>query len=218
MSDATNTQNTPATKQTSATEARLKLDGVSMLNFGPYSLSLVAGECVSLQGESGSGKTVLLRAIADLDRHEGVVYLDGQACNSVKAPRWRRQVALLPAESQWWLDDVGDHFEHRQCPYLEPLGFTPDTLDWPVSRLSSGQKQRLALARCLMNHPRVLLLDEPTSSLDYKTTQAVETMVEKYRRETDAAVLWVSHDAAQAKRVASRHFLLANGQLQEEQA
>ena len=77
---------------------------------GPYSLHIAAGECVALRGPSGSGKSLLLRAIADLDPHEGEVTLDGVACEMIPAPEWRRQVALLPVESQWWLDEVGEHF------------------------------------------------------------------------------------------------------------
>lgn len=77
-----------------------------------------------------------------------------------------------------------------------------------ISRLSSGEKQRLALARALMNQPRVLLLDEPTASLDPVATAAVEQLVADYRRDTNATVLWVSHDAQQAGRVGDRHLQL----------
>jgi ABC-type iron transport system FetAB ATPase subunit len=175
---------------------------------GPYALSLAAGECVTLRGASGSGKSLLLRAVADLDPHDGWATLDGIACTDMSAPLWRRLVALLPAESQWWADDVGAHFQLDDCPYWAPLGFTPDVRAWQVSRLSSGEKQRLALSRALMNQPRVLLLDEPTASLDPVNTQAVEKLVAEYRRETKAAVLWVSHDTAQAARVGVRHFRL----------
>lgn len=183
---------------------------------GPYALSLAAGECVTLRGASGSGKTLLLRAIADLDPHEGWATLDGVPCADMLAPVWRRQVALLPAESQWWADDVGTHFPLDDCPYWAPLGFTPEVRAWQVSRLSSGERQRLALARALMNRPRVLLLDEPTASLDPANTQAVETLVAEYRRESGATVLWVSHDAAQAARVGQRHFRLTGHGLEED--
>jgi len=204
----------PANEECASSAAGLTLKAVRTLQFGPYNLHIAPGECISLQGESGSGKSLLLRAIADLDRHQGQVCLDSNICEGYPAPQWRRRVALLPAESQWWFDTVGEHFS-GPCPYLEMLGFNQDTFDWPVSRLSSGQKQRLALARVLLNQPQVLLLDEPTSSLDAKTTQAVETMVQRYRQDHHAAVLWVSHDAQQAQRVASRHLLLVDGQLQE---
>lgn len=176
---------------------------------GPYSLHIAAGECVSLRGRSGSGKSLLLRAIADLDVHEGKVSLDGVDSQAMAAPRWRQQVMLVPVESQWWLDEVGAHFVAGDCPWLAPLGFGPEVMGWQVSRLSSGEKQRLALARALMHRPRVLLLDEPTASLDATTTLAVEGLVAEYRQDSGAAVLWVSHDAGQAARVGDRHLQLS---------
>ncbi len=182
---------------------------------GPFDLSIDAGECVSLRGPSGSGKSLLLRAIADLDPHQGEVWLDGVPCEQIPAPQWRRQVALLPVESQWWQDKVGAHFPDAHCPWLEPLGFDETALGWQVSRLSSGEKQRLALARALMNRPRVLLLDEPTASLDEISAAALEAVVADYRHAASAAVLWVSHSAAQAARVASRHYQLTPQGVQE---
>jgi len=178
---------------------------------GPFSLSIAAGECISLRGASGCGKSLLLRAIADLDDHEGNVLLNGSTCDAIPAPRWRQQVALIPAESQWWFDEVGAHFpgEADACgDWLKALGFSAETLNWQVSRLSSGEKQRLALVRALMNRPQVLLLDEPTASLDASNASMVEKLIADYRQQTQAAVLWVSHNPAQAARVATRHFQL----------
>jgi len=183
---------------------------------GPYSLQVAPGECVSLRGESGSGKSLLLRAIADLDPHDGQVLLDDRPSTQFSAPQWRRQVALVPAESQWWLDHVGDHFPDGECPWLETLGFSSEALQWQVSRLSSGEKQRLALARALMNHPRVLLLDEPTASLDADNAAVVERLIDQYRRDTGASVLWVSHDAGQAARTGDRHLRLSARGLSED--
>ncbi len=183
---------------------------------GPYSLSIAPGECVSLRGDSGSGKSLLLRAIADLDPHEGQVLLDNMPVTQFTAPQWRKRVALLPAESQWWQDEVGAHFPTEECPWFEPLGFGTETMRWQVSRLSSGEKQRLALARILMNKPRVLLLDEPTASLDANNVITVERLIDEYRHTTDAAVLWVSHDAQQATRVGNRHLQLTTKGIRED--
>jgi ABC-type iron transport system FetAB ATPase subunit len=185
---------------------------------GPYSLSIAPGECVSLRGDSGSGKSLLLRAIADLDPHEGQVLLDDMPATQFTAPQWRKQVALLPAESQWWQDEVGAHFQTEECSWFEPLGFGTETMRWQVSRLSSGEKQRLALARILMNKPRVLLLDEPTASLDADNVITVERLIEEYRRNTGAAVLWVSHDTQQAARVGNRHMQLTTEGIREHAA
>ena len=188
---------------------RLKVEALKTHHLGPYTLEIAPGECVSLSGPSGSGKSLLLRAITDLDRHEGRVLLDDALCENFSAPEWRKKISLVPAESQWWHDDVGPHFTTAPCPYLKPLGFDETTFGWQVSRLSSGEKQRLALARALMNKPEVLLLDEPTASLDTKTTQAVEKLIAEYQRDTGAAVLWVSHDENQAARVSTRHYQLS---------
>ncbi len=185
---------------------------------GPFDLFIEAGECISLRGPSGSGKSLLLRAIADLDPHQGEVWLDGVACAQIPAPQWRRQVALLPVESQWWQDEVSAHFHGNDCPWLTPLGFGEAALGWQVSRLSSGEKQRLALARALMNRPRVLLLDEPSASLDEVSAAALEAVVADYRHDTGAAVLWVSHSAVQAARVATRHYQLTPQGVQEGEA
>ncbi len=196
-------------------EPRLRVSEIRTQGRGPYSLTVAAGECVSLRGPSGSGKSLLLRAIADLDPHEGEAYLDGQPCSQMPAPQWRRKVALLPVESQWWLDTVGEHFPPAPCPWLAPLGFSEAALGWQVGRLSSGEKQRLALARALMNRPRALLLDEPTASLDEASIAALEAVVADYRESEQAAVLWVSHSREQAARVAARHFQLQADGLQE---
>ncbi|HEC17921.1 MAG TPA: ATP-binding cassette domain-containing protein [Gammaproteobacteria bacterium] len=188
--------------------SRLQVNELRTHGRGPYSLYIADGECVSLRGPSGAGKSLLLRAIADLDPHQGQVQLDDTPCTQIPAPQWRRRVSLLPAESQWWADEVGAHFAGRECPWLRPLGFGPEVMGWQVSRLSSGEKQRLALARALMNRPQALLLDEPTASLDAANVAAVERLVAGYRTDTGAAVLWVSHDAAQAERVGARHLWL----------
>jgi ABC-type iron transport system FetAB ATPase subunit len=198
---------------------RLLVEALTTHQLGPYSLHIAPGECVSLSGPSGSGKSLLLRAIADLDVHNGRVLLDETQCENIPAPQWRKKVCLLPADSQWWFDDVGSHFTARTsshmntCPYFEPLGFEQKVLSWQVSRLSSGERQRLALARALMNRPDVLLLDEPTASLDPNSIRNVEELVANYQHETGAAVLWVSHDAEQRSRVSSRHYILSSGGL-----
>jgi ABC-type iron transport system FetAB ATPase subunit len=186
---------------------------------GPYNLRLAAGECIGLGGASGSGKTRLLRAIADLDVHSGQILLDGVACDNVPPSAWRRKVALLPAESAWWFDNVGAHFaEAPDAGQLESLGFTAEVLSWRVDRLSSGERQRLAILRMLSVHPRVLLLDEPTANLDEENIARAESLIRSYLQGASAAAIWVSHDQRQLQRMAGRRYRLVQGRLAGEEA
>jgi ABC-type iron transport system FetAB ATPase subunit len=181
--------------------------------FGPVSLFVADGDCIALSGESGSGKSRLLRAIADLDPHDGEVRLDGRSSAQISPARWRRQVQLLPADPQWWAATVGKHF---LTPSIDPtvLDLPIDVYEWSVERLSSGERQRLALLRALDREPRVLLLDEPTANLDKDNTARVEKIVSLYRREHDAIVIWVSHDERQRSRVAQAQYRLGDGRVE----
>jgi len=195
--------------------SNLQIKKLSRDGLGPMSLTIGPGECVCLSGESGAGKTLLLRAVADLDPHQGEVSLDGQPCSAMSAPRWRRQVGLLLAESQWWYDTVGEHFQGLDTDCLQRLGFKPEVMAWQVSRLSTGERQRLALLRLFCQRPIALLLDEPTASLDPENVGRVERFVSDERRARKTPVLWVSHDPRQMRRVADRHFRIVEGKLVE---
>jgi ABC-type lipoprotein export system ATPase subunit len=146
-----------------------------------------------VRGPSGSGKSLLLRAVVDLDRNAGEVWLGPQRRNAVAAHHWRRRVGLLPAESHWWEDQVGAHQASWPEATLETLGFGIDVLGWSVSRLSTGEKQRLALARLLANRPAALLLDEPVANLDAQNAERVVKVIDDYRRAHHTPILWVSH-------------------------
>ena len=192
----------------------LKVQNLRFLALGPFDFEVGRGDCLGITGASGAGKTLLLRALADLDQHTGEVFLDGVESGTLPAPQWRRRVGFLPAESAWWFDSVGAHFNGVAAHLLTELGFTPEVLKWPVARLSSGERQRLAFARLLGGQPAVLLLDEPTANLDEENTRRVVTAVRRYRRERDAAVVWVAHDIPFLKRVSTRCRRLQNGRLE----
>ena len=174
------------------------------------SLSLGAGELVCLSGPSGSGKTLFLRALVDLDPNQGEITLNGVPRESLPAPQWRRRVALLPADSQWWAATVAEHFADVDTERFDSLGFGSDTGGWRIERLSSGEKQRLALLRLLANRPEVLLLDEPTANLDAANRRRVEKLVRDYLQETGACCLWVSHDQEQLDRLCDRRISMAD--------
>ncbi|GMG82703.1 ATP-binding cassette domain-containing protein [Paralimibaculum aggregatum] len=180
---------------------------------GPVSLAVERGQISALLGPSGSGKSLILRAIVDLDPNEGTVTLDVQERASMPAPEWRRRVALVPAESGWWADRVCDHFdaESELAGLLEAVEL-PEALDWYVARLSSGERHRLAIVRALANRPDALLLDEPTATLDEHATGLVEALI-RDQCERGVAVLLVTHDEAQPARLSAGRHRVERGRL-----
>ncbi len=180
-------------------------------------LTVSDGEIVAVSGPSGSGKTVLLRAIADLDPNSGDVRFGSASRESMSAPQWRRQVRFVPAEAAWWADRVGDHFQSvtESAMRASEVGLAPESLNWEVARLSTGEKQRLGLLRAIEDAPSVLLLDEPTATLDPEAEGRVEALIRELQAKGTAIVL-VTHSGAQACRLASRRYTMRDGRLSED--
>jgi ABC-type multidrug transport system ATPase subunit len=197
----------------------LELDGLQRLHVGPVDLQVAAGECVAIQGRSGSGKTVLLRMVADLDPHAGECRLAGQPCSHLPAPAWRRSVTYVAADSGWWAEGIAEHFPDPQPvrALLPRVGLPEEALGWPVARLSTGERQRMALLRALTAGNRALLLDEPTSGLDAESRDRVEALLRE-RMAAGCAILLVTHDPELAARLARRRFVMDAGRLHAEAA
>ncbi|SEK16458.1 MULTISPECIES: ATP-binding cassette domain-containing protein [unclassified Variovorax] len=183
----------------------------------PVDLQAQRGECICILGKSGSGKSVLLRLVADLDPGEGTVRLDGADRNSWPGPEWRKRVVYQAAEPAWWGATAAEHFpaDAREPlrGWLRDVGLDGNVLDTDIARLSTGERQRLALLRSLARKPAVLLLDEPTASLDHATTLAVEALLSR-QLAAGLAILMVTHSQEQAQRIAHRCFHMAEGRLQ----
>ncbi len=194
--------------------SNLRIERLTAAGVDAGELHIGDGGCTALHGPSGSGKTLLLRAIADLDDNSGEVWLDALARSAMDGPSWRRRVMYLAAESHWWQPTVGEHASQWSNDDLIALGFESDVLDWEVQRLSSGERQRLALARALAHEPSALLLDEPTANLDQTNTERVECLVATWRAHRRGCVLWVSHDPAQRARIADQERRIEHGRLQ----
>jgi ABC-type iron transport system FetAB ATPase subunit len=195
---------------------RLKVASLSRPGLAPFDLELAAGEAVALYGPSGAGKTLMLRAIADLDPNDGEASLDGAARGSMPAPDWRRQVTYLAAEPGWWAERGGEHLldPQRAQPLIEAVGLTAAQLEAPVASRSPGERHRLALVRVLEQAPAVLLLDEPTSGLDEASTARVEALLRE-RLAAGSALLFSTHDEAQGRRLARRALRMDKGRLTE---
>ncbi len=169
--------------------------------------------CLAVEGPSGSGKTCLLRAIADLDPAPGQVFLDGAERREMKPQAWRKAVRYHAAEPAWWTDTPRPAFNlpsggPRLARLIDRLGLSDAHLDRPVHVLSTGERQRLALARAVLDDPRVLLLDEPTAALDSASAALVEELV-KYLLLGGRCLVLASHDQGLIGRVSDARLQLA---------
>lgn len=192
----------------------LRVERLEVYGLQPVSLEVESGECIAVNGPSGSGKTLLLRAIADLDPVAGSVFLRQRERATMPAPEWRSHVRYAAAEPGWWEDTPRAHFSAVDGldDKAAALGLGVGKLDQPLAELSTGERQRLALLRALENGPDILLLDEPTGSLDAGSTRQVEKLLKSLLK-AGASIILVSHDPKQAARLACRQFAIRNGRL-----
>jgi putative ABC transport system ATP-binding protein len=184
---------------------------------GPFNLEVAAGSCAAITGPSGAGKSLLLRMIADLDPHEGEVFLGEVSRASMPATQWRRLVVYVAAQAGWWADNVLEHFPPGRLAQSRALarrlGLTEDLFAAAVARLSTGEKQRLALVRALVIEPPVFLLDEPTAALDGRSVELMEGLIKECMASGTAIVL-VTHDPEQAQRLGTSRYCMAAGKLE----
>lgn len=185
---------------------------------------LAAGDRLALLGPSGIGKTRLLRGLALLDPPAEVrIRLQGRAPSAWTVPRWRSRVVLVSqrttvvpgtVETNLRLPFALAVHRHRRFDrrrllgWLGALGRDERFLGLEAGHLSGGEAQLVALLRALQLDPPVLLLDEPTASLDPTATAAVEAVLSAWLAEGARACVLTSHDAGQTGRFATRHLEL----------
>jgi ABC-type iron transport system FetAB ATPase subunit len=200
----------------SQSTAVLELDALASPFGGPFTLAVAKGECVCILGKSGSGKSVLLRLIADMDPGTGNARLSGKSRGDFSAPVWRSRVIYQAAEPAWWKLTAAAHFPRaaasRVAELMAALGLNPDLLEVDIARLSTGERQRLALIRSMIRNPAMLLLDEPTASLDGASTLAMEALLLE-QLTSGLGIVMVTHSQEQATRMGNRHFEMRGGQL-----
>lgn len=210
----------PLSQYISPEPQSLVVENIRYLDNGPYSLQIHAGEIVGLTGQSGIGKSQLLRALTDLSEWQGSIRYGQHDIFSMPAVQWRKLVGYIPAETAWWYDTVAEHFKTASSftsgenALLGKLGFSQDVLNWSISRLSSGERQRLGIFRTLINEPNLLLLDEPTSNLDHDSIVRVEDIFLSLKGQ-NKAILIISHDSGQIKRLADRQYQMQKESLTE---
>jgi zinc transport system ATP-binding protein len=165
------------------------------------------GDILAVIGPNGSGKTTLFRALLGLIRYEGeVVWQPGQQIGYVPQKlALDRSVPLTVTEflllqsPRFWLPAAAflAHLPHE----LRIVGLDESILHQPVGELSSGQFQRLLVSWAMLNHPDVLLFDEPTAGVDIGFEETIYLIMDRLRQERDTTILFISHDLG----VVSRH-------------
>jgi putative ABC transport system ATP-binding protein len=183
------------------------------------------GETLAIFGPSGSGKSSLLRLLNRLDEPtEGTVYLRESDYRQIPPPELRRRVGMVTQRPFLFPGTVADNLrfgpkqrsQNLTDVQLEDLLSAvrlPGFATHDVANLSGGEAQRVSFARTLANQPEVLLLDEPTSALDEDAKREVEAVIRKINREQGILCVLVTHDAAQAQRLADRVLILEQGRV-----
>jgi putative ABC transport system ATP-binding protein len=204
-------------------------DGGRILAVANVSVSVSPGESISIVGQSGSGKSSLLNLLCGLDHPDGGrVVVDGREPGSRRA--WAQVRArrigmvfqafnLLPTLSarenveipMFGVVSGASARRRRALVLLDEVGLGPRASHRPT-QLSGGERQRVAIARSLANDPAILLADEPTGSLDSKTTVSILALLAELVRSRGLALVVVTHDA-QIAASAQRRLVMVDGRL-----
>ncbi|VVB89908.1 putative ABC transporter ATP-binding protein [uncultured archaeon] len=188
-------------------------------------LKVQQGELITIMGASGSGKSTLLRLINRLSEIDsGIILLNGRDIRDHNPMELRKKIGMvfqLPVVfrgsvreniafgMKLWKNDID------LDALADDAAIPKNLLDADAGQLSIGEKQRVCIARALANQPEVLLLDEPTSSLDYKAAGKIEMLLLDLRTKKNLTVLWVTHEREQAERIGGRRLILMEGRLEE---
>jgi ABC-type dipeptide/oligopeptide/nickel transport system ATPase subunit len=217
----------------------IEIDALNV-HFGAFravrdaSFHVAAGEAFGLVGESGSGKTTVLKAIAGLiDQWQGRITVDGQALGARRSAAFCRDVQMIfqdpygslhprhtvdrtlaePAHIHG-IGNVGARVERT----LRAVGLGSGFRYRYPHQLSGGQRQRVAIARALMLEPKILLLDEPTSSLDVSVQAEILNLLSTLRRQRGLTYLFVSHNLAVIAHMCGRVAIMNAGRIVEQVA
>ena len=187
------------------------------------SVEVRSGEVLAIVGPSGSGKSSLLRLLNRLDEPtSGTVFFQSTDYREIPPRELRRKVGMVTQRPFLFPGTVyenvsfgprqrGEEFSPSQAEELLTRVGLGCYAARDVTNLSGGEAQRVSLARALANSPIVLLLDEPTSALDEEAKAEVESLIRDIIRETHLTCIVVTHDTAQAARMATRLMRLQGG-------
>lgn len=200
-----------------------EIDGDRLVD--SVSLSVHEGEVLGIIGPSGAGKSSFLRLLNRLDEPTaGTVYLDGVDYRDVPPQELRHRVGYVPQRPALRPGTVRENV--TVGPRLRDEAVDDERVETLLARvglgeyghrdvedLSGGEAQRVAIARSVLNRPEVLLLDEPTSSLDPAAEEKVEELLDELQSEFDLTYVLVTHDREQARRLADRVAVFEDGRV-----
>ncbi|MGK9045260.1 ABC transporter ATP-binding protein [Mammaliicoccus vitulinus] len=186
------------------------------------------GKLTSVIGPSGAGKSTLLTLINLLKSPtKGEVVINGKPIDSYDPMELRRKVQLVSQEATMIKGTVKDNLElplilqnkkmtdEEAEYYLKDVDLSISFLNKNSKELSGGEKQKLSLARALVNKPSIILLDEVTSALDRNSKQAIELLLQKIKRKHHVTMIWITHDIDQALRMSDYVWVMKNGEVVE---
>ena len=192
------------------------------------SFSVASGSITGIVGKSGSGKTTLLKLLNFIEKPtEGKIIFDEQEINKLSKKVIRKYKERIGMVFQHYnllnnlnvyqnialpLKIINAENEDRVKELIQFVGLEDKMNDYP-SKLSGGEKQRVALARSLVRNPDILLCDEATSSLDENNTEEIIKMLKKINKEYSITIIFVTHELSVVKQLCEEVFVMEDGQL-----
>lgn len=185
------------------------------------------GKITTLVGPSGAGKTTILKLCNGLiSPTKGTIHLEDVAILDIDPITLRKKCGIVLQSAPMLRGTVYDnlalprqlHHEHlstkEALELLRDVNLDASFLQHDASELSGGQKQKLAIARTLVNKPKILLLDEITSALDPTSTREIEQLIQSINERFNVTVIWITHNMAQARNMSNYTWILQQGRLE----
>lgn len=191
------------------------------------SFSVQVGDIITVTGPSGGGKSTLLKIMGHLlSPTSGIIQYNGKDINEYEPTEYRKEVSYFFQNAVLFDETVRDNLafpadiredtfnEDQAIRGLETVQLSDTYLDKPIKELSGGEKQRIALIRNLMYPPKVLLMDEVTSSLDAENREIVLSFIRQLNEEENVTILWITHNQEEIE-ASNKIIRLINGEMEE---
>ncbi|WP_078393847.1 ABC transporter ATP-binding protein [Shouchella patagoniensis] len=190
--------------------------------------SFAKGSITTIVGPSGAGKSTLFRLCNGMkSANSGEIYIEGKSIFTFDPVILRKKIGIVLQKATMVSGTVRDNLalplklagkelkEKEATELIQLVGLDQNILARNSNDLSGGQKQKVSIARTLINRPEVLLLDEITSSLDRVSQQEVEKLIQKINSVYGTTIIWITHNLEQATRIGNDTWVMMDGELVE---